>query len=321
MQLTLGELRVVIREALEGVPTLPISADQVLASIRVAERGSDREAGGVTAFVAFVPKPQFGYVAGGLGDGSNRDVGSKEASDALVKTSKDVKIRPADVARLAKDNEADVVRIDKKTKKKTPVATLVLKNPDEAHDRFISKMAQRIAQRYSDVNIDYVIPVTSSKPMSRRLADEVSKLLRTEVGNDDVAHVLLRASRKKRGSEVEIDQEAWEAYKQMHADDPDLVAKTWDKTYKTLQTIRNKPDEEPETKGLPPESRQFLYFHTVDEEANVLQGMRVLVIDDNVATGYTFRGLKKALMNIGASDVEFAAGWDFDHPTGNKKKK
>lgn len=292
MQLTLGDLRLILLEAFDGSLTLPSDALtlSMVSPSELPQGSSNREVKGTDYFVAFMPRKAFGSGPGY--ESSLADLAQKH------------KFTPRDVMKLLKQTSVQA-------------GDVVLKTRPQDQAIAYRRIAARIARRFNDDDIDVIIPVSSNSTMAWELSEHVADLLHAEHG-EPLAQVLLGATRKRSAGDMEVDPEAWDAY--VAETNPAEVIKTQKLLDKQLAIWKKNPNVEPEMKGVPHSWRKFLHLHDTTDEAGSLRGKNVLVIDDNVDTGFTFVNLRKALSNVGARNVYFAAGYDYKNPNRPKKK-
>lgn len=307
MQLTLGELRAIIAEALEPHKEVVLDGDAIKAALSVP-RDLERTAGGI--------KDKHGKVHGAI----------DYFAPYVIRTNFEPKAGDRNIQTLAKMNNAakhdgftpkEVVALLKRGEEVTASGVKLKAKPGSV-DPIIEDMAKQIADhcRRAGLNIDIVVPIGSTSGMSDKLANLVAADLR--VAKEDasaMAAKILIATEKVKYADISINEKMWQRY----------VA-SWREKGKSqayIDGVRHDLEKElADLKRLYPEElakisdqntphRRFITVHKPTESASELAGKHILVIDDNVDSGNALITHQDIAAQFGAASVTFAAGLDY----------
>lgn len=179
-----------------------------------------------------------------------------------------------------------------------------LKATNKAHDAVVERMAQYIsanARKSYGGDIDYVVHAASSS--------HVAEWLATLVGSHLDAPVVSDAFIKKQGSEVDLNLARFQDWASKN---PNIAPTVMLAIEKTLNTYK-RTGKIVASKETNVYWRRFFNNHKPGPGMGALRGKKVLVIDDNVDSGWTFWGMHELLVQAGVDpyDIKYAAGFDY----------
>lgn len=192
--------------------------------------------------------------------------------------------------------------------------TLVLTMNETDRQHYWSEMAIRIARHFSKQRVDAVTYAASRSDMAGALATLVADKLKVPLVQD-----ILRKVTKEEN--VSIDEEGFDAWKQ--GKDPEKVQDLRNALERDIRHIKSKIGDKKKVsvvQDIPGSRRKFIngiHELVTDSLAGLDDGSTVLIVDDNLDTGATFRDIGKLFekaKQLGITPV-FAAGFKINRPS------
>ncbi len=186
---------------------------------------------------------------------------------------------------------------------------LALKMDEADRGALITWMADSIANHFTTKNIDLVIPIDSSSTIAHRLAKEIAPKMRAVFSNELSSRKLINKSMNPRTWKFDSHKYDTERTRTSPEQRASFRIELEKQDRRFANMLSN--GEMPKSTDFIPSSRRYYDVQELDPALKPDWVQSILVVDDNVREGFTFRALRQRLISRGFDPdrIFFAAGY------------